>query len=269
MSRKTSAARREAFFRALAATGNQTIAAERAKVSRSWVTLHRAGDPAFRARMEAAVAEAKARFDRLDAEGGDMAPASGWGSLDGEELVVRGTNGRRTQIARARVKQWSPRVEDRFLAVLAATCNVKAACAEVGLSAASAYNHRHRWVRFAERWDAAVETGYVRIQLALLESSGTMFGNRELPPEVPIPPMTAEQAIHLLHMHKNQVHGMGKRPGKHWRRPRTLDEVRDSILRKLAAIETARREAEAPTVSAGTRAADREEWARRRPRNPE
>lgn len=36
MSARTSAARRRAFFVALAATGNQTLAAERAKVSRSW-----------------------------------------------------------------------------------------------------------------------------------------------------------------------------------------------------------------------------------------
>ena len=91
MSAKTSAARREAFFRALAETGNRTIAAERAKVSQSWVTLHRAQDPEFRARMAAAVAGAK---DRLRA-GGVAAPPSGWGSLDGEELVVRG--GRRSR----------------------------------------------------------------------------------------------------------------------------------------------------------------------------
>jgi hypothetical protein len=35
MSRKTSTARREAFFRALAETGNQTLAAERAKIHRA------------------------------------------------------------------------------------------------------------------------------------------------------------------------------------------------------------------------------------------
>ena len=51
--------RRAALLRALAETANQTIAAARAKVSRSWVTLHRAEDPGFRAAIEAAVAEAK------------------------------------------------------------------------------------------------------------------------------------------------------------------------------------------------------------------
>ena len=57
-------------------------------------------------------------------------PPSGWGFLDGEELVVQGTGGsgggKRIQIARARPRQWTPRIEDRFLATVAATCNVKA-----------------------------------------------------------------------------------------------------------------------------------------------
>ena len=48
MSAKTSAARRRAFFAGLAETGNQTLAAERAKVSLSLVTLHGSTDLAFR-----------------------------------------------------------------------------------------------------------------------------------------------------------------------------------------------------------------------------
>ncbi|MDT8760821.1 hypothetical protein MZO42_19140 [Sphingomonas psychrotolerans] len=167
MSRKTSMTRREAFFRAPTETGNQTIAAERAKVSRSWVTLHRAQEPGFRARMEA-IGAARAR---LRAAAG-VAPATGWGSLDGEELVVRGSNGRRTQIARARLRQWTPRAEQRFLGTLAATCNVKAACAEVGLTTASADAHAERWPNFAARWAEAVEVGYMRIEAALLERAG-------------------------------------------------------------------------------------------------
>ena len=75
------------------------------------------------------------------------------------------------QIARARLKQWTPRIEDRFLAVLAATCNVKAACAEVGMTAASAYAHRKRWPAFAGRWDEAVEEGYARLEFALVENA--------------------------------------------------------------------------------------------------
>lgn len=258
MTRKTSSARREAFFRALAETGNRTIAAERAKVSQSWVTLHRANDPEFRGRIEAAVAEARAEL----AGAAGTAPASGWGSLDGEELVVRGTNGRRTQIARARMKQWTPRVEARFLSVLAATCNVKAACAEVGLTAASAYGHAKRWQGFRERWREAVEIGFMRIEGAMLAHlSDSPFSGSGLDADAPMPPMTVDQAMHLLHMHKHEVRGIGGRPGTPRARA-TLESVRPGIERKVQLIVRGceARERLDPAVLAE----DEREWARRR-----
>ena len=113
-----------------------------------------------------------------------------------------------------------------------------------------------------ERWDKAVETGYLRIETGLVEHAGNMFSTRELPPDIALPPMTVEQAIHLLHMHKNEVRDMGRRPGK-LRRPPSLEELRPGILRKLEAIE-GRRLAE-ERVAVKTRAADRAEYARRRP----
>lgn len=51
MTKKTSEKRKQAFFKALAETGNQTISAERARVSRSWVTLHRSTDSEFKVHM--------------------------------------------------------------------------------------------------------------------------------------------------------------------------------------------------------------------------
>lgn len=254
MTAKFSQARKDAFLAALAETGNQTLAAERAKVSRSWVSLHRSGDPEFRRLSDEAIAAAKARLGTHP----ERLPPSGWGFLDGEELVVKGTGGagggKRVQIARARLRQWSPRVEERFLAALAATCNVKAACAEVGMTPASAYNHRNRWARFAERWDEAVETGYMQIEMGLIEQAGNLFSG-EGPVEVgPIRAMTAGHAIHLLHMHKHRVHGLGKRPGLRAREP-DIEDVRAEILRKVEAIKRAdKRRLEA----------DRAEWARRR-----
>lgn len=260
MSRKTSMTRREAFFRALTETGNQTIAAERARVSRSWVTLHRAQEPGFRARMEAAIAAARARLRA----GAGVAPATGWGSLDGEELVVRGSNVRRTQIARARLRQWTPRAEQRFLGTLAATCNVKAACAEVGLTTASAYAHAERWPNFAARWAEAVEVGYMRIEAALLERAGDP-GAGALPapsfdPDQRMPPVTTDQAIHLLHMHKHAVRGVRKRPGREGGRP-DIEKVRASILRKIAAIEAA--DAAKAALGPAAVARDRRAWAKR------
>jgi hypothetical protein len=266
MTAKFGEARREAFLAALRETGNQTLAAERAKVSRSWVQLHRADDPAFRRSVEEAVEEAKAGLRQAQAERENgCEPPSGWGFLDGEELVVRGSGGgKRVQIARARLKQWTPRVEARFLVTLAATCNVKAACAEVGMTAAGAYAHRKRWQRFAERWDAAEEEGFVRLEAGLLEHGCNLFSGEDLSGELmPLAPMTVEQALQLLHMHKQRVHGLGKAPGKRWRPPPSLDDpaIRESILRKLETFERVRQ----AELGEDQRARDEAEWARRRP----
>lgn len=254
MTRKFGEARREVFLAALRKTGNQTIAAERAKVSRSWVQLHRSSDPAFKRAVEEAVAEAKSRLGSHPAR----RPPGGWGYLDGEELVVRGTGGsgggKRVQIARSRLKQWSPRVEERFLTALTATCNVRVACAEVGMTPASAYAHRGRWANFARRWDEAVETGYMQIEMGLIEAAGNLFSSDGPVETGPIRDMTADHAIHLLHMHKHQVHRLGKRPGLRARWP-DIEEVRAHILRKVEAMER----------SDKTRLErDRKEWARRR-----
>ena len=174
-----------------------------------------------------------------------MKPPSGWGFLDGVELVVKGTGGscfpdtpsqgRRAQITRARVRQWSPRVEDRFLGALAVTCNVKAACAEVGLTAASAYNHRQRWPGFARRWDAAIEVGYTQLECGLIDAGANLFSGTGLAEVAPLREMTVSHAIHLLHMHKHAVRGLGKRPGLPAREP-GIEEVRAEIVRRIAVL---------------------------------
>lgn len=258
MSHKTSPARRAAFLKALRETGNQTIAAERAKVSRSWVHLHRSTDAAFDAAVRAAIAEAKASLSRAD----ERKPPSGWGHLDGEELVVKGSGGsgggRRVQIARARLKQWTPRIEDRFLATLAATCNVKAACAQVGMTQASAYLHRRRWPAFAKRWDAAIEEGAVRLEFALLEYAMNPFSSLDPAAPAPIPPMRADQALQNLHMHQRRLHGIGGTPGL-LAKPPPIEKVHAKLLRNIGVLERGRR------IPEEERERDRQEYASRRP----
>ena len=279
MSAKFGPRRKAAFLKALAICGNQTLAAERVAVSRSWVGLQRASDPSFDAACRDAIAAAQLRLcsspvpaqppegaeSPSPAEGrGSSRPPAGWGFLDGAELVVRGSGGsgggRRVQIGRARAHQWTARVEARFLGALAATCNVKAACAEVGMHAPSAYAHRKRWRAFAEAWDAAIEEGYARIEIALLERGCNLFSDPEdIAPieDHPIAAMTVAEAIHLLHMHKHQVHGAGKAPGQ-TRPPRRMIEVQDELSRRAEAIRGAR------TIPPEQRAADEAAYAARR-----
>lgn len=209
MSRKTSPARKAAFLKALAEIGNQTIAAERAKVSRSWVQLQRSTDPEFKAEVAAAVAEARA--DLLAARPtGSMKPAEKWRHLEGEELVVRGSRGRRVQVARARLRQWTPRVEERFLKLLEECCNIRLALNAVGLSAASLHEHRKRWPAFDGRCEDALAVGYDTINSGLtagaIRAVDPFLSARErAEPATPgLPPMTIDDAIRLVRLHERR-----------------------------------------------------------------
>jgi hypothetical protein len=57
----------------------------------------------------------------------------------------------------------------RFLEWFAATCNVRFAARQVGISQSTAYRNRMSDPDFAEAWDRALEQGYVRLETKLLE----------------------------------------------------------------------------------------------------
>jgi len=209
MSAKMGPQRRAAFLAALKATGNQTIAAERAKVSRAWVQLHRSTDPAFKAEVAAAVAAAKANVLR-GRNSGSMKPPPGWEFLDGEELVVRGSRGRPVQVARARLRQWTPRIEERFLQLLGQTCNLRLALKSVGLSASSLHEHRKRWPAFDERCELAIAAGYERIDRGLTAEAIRLLdpevaAGAPPPEERAIAPMSVDDAIRLVRLHERQA----------------------------------------------------------------
>jgi hypothetical protein len=236
MTAKMSAARRAGFLRALGRTGNYAVAAEQAGVSRGWVLKVRRAEPDFDALCRETVAAVDARLRAA----GAGARGRSWGHLDGVQLAVRGTGGsggaRRVQIGRARVHQWGPRTEDRFLAVLAATCNVKAAYEAVGMSKGSAYTHRRRWPAFAQRWDDAIEMGAVRLELALVHTAANLFSGKGLPEPAPMPAMTTDDILHNLYMHQYRLYGRGKAPGLE-PRPMSLEESCAAILRQVERIE--------------------------------
>jgi hypothetical protein len=251
MSKKISATRAAAFLKALGESGNQTLAAERAKVSRSWVLLHRRRDPGFDAAVQAACLDF-ARHERARREENGEAsnkPPAAWRYMDGHQLVVRGTGdgyggNRRVQVARARLKGWDPRTEDRFLEALAATCNVRAACAAVELSVASAYMHRYRWPAFARRWDDTVTIASERIEEGLLQAAANLYSSDEVPVDVPITDMTAEHALGLLrHFVGTRTPRPGRRPGRPVR-VATVAETCRTLEKALAKYERqqARRE---------------------------
>lgn len=160
----------------------------------------------------------------------------------GEFLRASGKDG--PQIVVARRKCWSDRAERVFLDALGASCNVTMAAAAAGFCKTALYRRRRDDPLFAGRWQAALEQGYLRLEMALVRRANELLegnlGDDIADPDVPFADMTVRDAIAILQLHRAAAKREGARlPG--WRaRPRPLEEMRASILRKLEAIEAQR-----------------------------
>ncbi len=131
-------------------------------------------------------------------------------------------------------------MEARFLGVLAASANVKLACAAAGLSVASAYARRNKWPGFGERWKAALENGYVRLEFAMIENACNAFEpGAGFEPDLPMPPMNYHEAIQLLWLHRPAVRGVG-RPLRQFSVLPSIEQVQAEIAKKVAALRRGR-----------------------------
>lgn len=103
-----------------------------------------------------------------------------------------------------------------------------------------------------------METGYAHLESALVGRALNLFSSDE--PAVPgeLGDMTAAQAVHLLHMHKHHVHGVGKGP-----HPKLRSSVEFATARLEKALNAIRLRDELDAAEQDRREA---EWAARRPR---
>ncbi len=169
--------------------------------------------------------------------------------------VVLGPCG--TQVRSTKGHRWSDEAETLFLDQLAATCNVKLAGDACGFSHAALYRRRRRDPGFMQRWDAALAQGYAHLESLLVRRAVDALEGVAPDPAaaVIVPEVSVRDALAILGHHRRAIEG-GPRSNREWARRRSLDEVRDSILSKLEAIESARRaeaaaEAEAEAAAIG------------------
>jgi hypothetical protein len=145
------------------------------------------------------------------------------------------------------VKRKKPRFDRdrkrRFLEWFAATCNVRLACRQVGISQATAYRNRMSDPDFAEAWGRALEQGYVRLETKLLEMQ---FEAVEEPlefdpgfdPEADFPDqklVDPETAMALLRQHRANS-SKGRASGMPGGRLASDEEVRLALARRLKAF---------------------------------
>jgi hypothetical protein len=204
MTARTSVKKRNAFLRAFAATGNQTLAAEQAGISKKTIHNLRRADPGFDARWrsaKAASAEALA--------GAGNRPPGPWRGRGGVDLVVQRAGKRPPQVVRSLRARWTPRAEARFLGRLRLSNNARLACREAGMTLSSYEAHWRRWPDFRRRVSEARAFASLRLEAwAEAERERPWRPDGEAIEAVPVP--TIAEAIAVVRRAR-QGGGRGKK----------------------------------------------------------
>jgi hypothetical protein len=216
----------QAFLRALARTGNTRLAARELGVHRSTFAKRRAKHPGFAAEWDAALAVAHARLR------GKGAPARG-----AEPRVTRLANGR-LQLRVPTVRRIDRAARQAFLAALSATANVRLSARAAGFAHSSFYRLRDYDPAFAREMRMALQMGYDRIEMALLESFDPESGRDDAwrhndPPAIPA--MSPQQAMQLLFLHQKEARLWAERPDRRRRRGENTERYSARLDRKWRA----------------------------------
>lgn len=177
-----------------------------------------------------------------------------------EEIGAHRT--RPAQIRKKRTDGWTKARKARFLAELALSCNVMRAAAKVGAFPSSAYRRRLADAAFAAAWQDALQTGYDRLEAALLRRAievmeGEPVGAEEEDADLVVDPnplcvMTVAQAIDIMKHKQAQLAG-AKRAGERSFGARirpTPEQTNAEIMRRIAIVRR-QRAAVAPAELAG------------------
>ncbi|HEV2818106.1 MAG TPA: hypothetical protein VGW40_12895 [Allosphingosinicella sp.] len=258
------AAENAAFLDQLRRTGNSRLAARAVGAHRAKFTKRRAKHAAFAAQWEMALAAAHAA---MTLGGGPRPPEacperSRRGKSDalrtegGEPTIVRLKSGR-LQLRLAPPGRMTKAAEQAFFRALAASANIRLSAAAAGFSCGSFYYRKYTRPAFAREMRLALKIGCERLECVLHATSlpesweDDSWRNRE---QAPIPPMTADQALHLLHLHYKSVDLSWDRPHRRKRRGEPWEaytermramwvsekrrEAEDAALRRAAQYET-------------------------------
>ena len=264
---KTPPAWRRAFLRELARSGNATSAARACDLDPTYPYQTRRRNPAFAASWERALASAREALCPQRGADPEEAPVCPQGSLSraaglpaspgaGEQGVeksrkrpilrpdetVRNSKTGQPKIVLVKQGRWTAKVEAAFLAELTATANVSAAARAAGVTPQCVYMRRKLWPAFAAEWAAAVAEGWARIETLVVCAATTTLEPEPLPARAwEEPRMSMELAVKVWLTHRAGGPGARKqRLGGMPRREPDIEEVRQAILRKVAAIKRAR-----------------------------
>jgi len=178
----------------------------------------------------------------------------------GEPVVVRTKTGR-LQLRLAQPGKLTKAAEQAFLRALAASANVRLSAAAAGASARAFGRLAERSPAFAREMRMALEQGYDRLEAAMIAgwSPDSHLDDqwRESEP-LPIPPMSANQALQLLFLHEKSARQGWEKPHRRRRR----GESEETYTERLRAMWTAegRQSAEDSAVRRAARFEESGDW---------
>lgn len=235
------------FLRELRRTANAKLSAERVGVPLQRFHHRRRHYPTFATRWAAAVAFAEAAL----AKSGRTSPAgTGAKTVGGEYKVSKGVN-RQFQVKRAPKGHLTEAGERMFLEALAATANVNLACDVVGVSDGAIYLRRQKSDVFADKMDAALEHGYQRLELEMLEAATASLDATQLRGDwitgtldapSPLLRMSFDQVCLVLGMHRKRV-TLGEDRRAHNRRVYRAEETDAAITDLLERLNRRKQQA--------------------------
>jgi hypothetical protein len=209
------------FLATLEQTGNVSMAVEVAGIGKNRIYKHRRENEEFAAQWEAAILAFREREEREDGLDEEELEAAG--------LAVRRGRGGKPQIVSARPNQWSRRKEDIFLAHYRECGNVTRAARAARIAPETAWRRRDHSADFRRRFDEAKVEAVERLELRLIEEGSERLESEDSAKRDP------QLAMWLLKRRDAEASGRLNK-GAAWARPRSLDETRASILKKLSAI---------------------------------
>jgi len=149
-------------------------------------------------------------------------------------------------MAARRGVRWSRAMRTAFLVHLAGSCNVRESAAAAGVAAVDIYELRRKDARFAAEWQEALLAGY---QLLETEMVGYALagGNAAQAIDGATRRIDVDIALKLLSQHRNALLGL-RRP-QPLRKRATREETDDAILKKLDALDRARKRGDDPAAA--------------------
>lgn len=133
--------------------------------------------------------------------------------------------------------RWTEHQREAFLTNLSATCSVSAACAALEGSLSGVYYLRRTDPAFAAAWRTALQTGYDRLEEALLQRAGAATAAAE--EALDAGKVDADFAIRLLALHHSRMKAQDSgrtRQQNHVQRA-TPEETDAALLRQVKIVE--------------------------------